>query len=196
MREWCVSHLTHLALSDAFGSSVDPNKTKKKSDMRSVLTKCRKIIEKVNKSEWLKESIELHMQRNHGKVVKLKNSPAHRWSAMEEVLLRVLKFWNQINKGFLECNLPFTIANERKLILELRSIIHPIQHIQRMAQKMKGLCVRPFLVFFQILFPQCYIAPVSVSKFSSPRIQNHFFVQFHAVHTFSVFCSNVAQMSV
>jgi hypothetical protein len=27
-REWCVSHLTHLALADAFGSSVDPNKTK------------------------------------------------------------------------------------------------------------------------------------------------------------------------
>jgi hypothetical protein len=27
-REWCISHLTHLALADAFGSSVDPNKTK------------------------------------------------------------------------------------------------------------------------------------------------------------------------
>ena len=27
MGEWCVSHLSHLALSDAFGSSVDPNKT-------------------------------------------------------------------------------------------------------------------------------------------------------------------------
>jgi hypothetical protein len=125
IREWCISHLTHLALADAFGSHVNPKKSKN-SDMRAVLTKCRKIVEKVNKSKKLREIIQKRMKHDHGSAVKLKNSPAHRWSAMEEVLVRVLKYWNQINKGFLECNLPFTLTNDRKLLLELRSIIHPI----------------------------------------------------------------------
>jgi hypothetical protein len=125
IREWCISHLTHLALADAFGSHVDPKKSKN-PDMRTVLTKCWKIVEKVNKSKKLREIIEKYMKHDHGSAVKLKNSPSHRWSAMEEVLVRVLKYWNQINKGFLECNLPFTLTNDRKLLLELRSIIHPI----------------------------------------------------------------------
>lgn len=136
IREWCISHLTHLALADAFGSSVDPTKTKN-VEIRNVITKCRKLIEKVNKSKRLKENIEQQMKQDFGKVVKLKNSPAHRWSAMEDVFVRLLKYWNQISKGFLQCNLPFTIESDRQLLLELRSIIHPVRHIQRIAQTTK-----------------------------------------------------------
>jgi hypothetical protein len=64
-------------LADAFGSSVDPNKSKN-SDTRLFITKCRKMIEKVNKSKVLKAKIESKMLNEFGKVMKLRNSPPHR----------------------------------------------------------------------------------------------------------------------
>jgi len=39
IREWCVSHLLYLALADAFGSHVDPNKTKN-SEVHELLNPC------------------------------------------------------------------------------------------------------------------------------------------------------------
>ncbi len=140
MREWCISHLTHLALADAFGSSLDPKKSKN-FDVRLIITKCRKIIEKVNKSKRLKESIEEKMRKRFGRAVKLRNSPAHRWSAMEDVFVRLLQYWEIIEQSFLDTDLPFTMHGYRQLILELRSIIHPIRYIQRVAQKTKELAV-------------------------------------------------------
>ena len=57
MRELCVSHLTHLALANAFGSHVDPSKTQN-SDMRNFITRCRKVVEWVNKIKNLKITLE------------------------------------------------------------------------------------------------------------------------------------------
>ncbi len=140
MREWCISHLTHLALADAFGSSIDPSKTKN-TIVRDVINKCRKVIEKVNKSKLLKEKVEQKMKEQHGKVVKLRNSPAHRWSAVEDVLVRLIKFFDVIHQAFLETGNPFPIRNDRTLLVELRSIIHPVRHLQTMAQKTKEVVV-------------------------------------------------------
>jgi hypothetical protein len=52
-REWCVSHLFHLALADAFRSSVDPSKTKN-TEVCELMNACCKVIETVNKSKLLK----------------------------------------------------------------------------------------------------------------------------------------------
>jgi len=109
-REWCVSHLLHLALADAFGSSVDPNKTKNK-DVRLLLNQCRKVIETVNKSKVLKLNVDKNMLNDYGRVIKLKNSPSHRWSAVEDVLLRLLKHWNSISNAFNEIRTEFPIKN-------------------------------------------------------------------------------------
>ncbi len=65
IREWCVSHLLHLALADAFGSSVDPNKTKN-SEVRDLMSSCRKVIETVNKSKLLKIKIDSEMLQEFG----------------------------------------------------------------------------------------------------------------------------------
>jgi len=136
MREWCVSHLTHLALADAFGSHVDPNKTRN-SDMREFIGRCRKVIEKVNKSKTLKVSLEKKLLTDFGHNMKLRNSPNHRWSATEDVFVRLLKCWAQIRNAFVEEGVHFPIANERQLLLELRSVIHPLRFIQTMAQRTK-----------------------------------------------------------
>lgn len=140
MREWCISHLTHLALADAFGSHVDHNKSKN-SDMREFLGKCRKVIEKINKSKVLKALLEHNLLTEFGKVMKLRNSPSHRWAAAEDVFIRLLRCWNQIRNAFMEDGKPFPIADDRPLLLQLRSIIHPIRHIQTIAQKTKEFAV-------------------------------------------------------
>ncbi len=102
-REWCVSHLTHLALADAFGSSVDPSKTKN-ADIRRVLNDCRKVIETVNKSKVLKAKFDEKQKNDLGKELKLKNTPSHCWSATEDVLIKLLRCWNPLRHAFLETN--------------------------------------------------------------------------------------------
>ena len=69
-REWCVSHLIHLALADAFGSSVDPNKTKN-TEVRELMNACRKVIETVNKSKLLKLRVDKNMLEDFGRITKL-----------------------------------------------------------------------------------------------------------------------------
>jgi hAT family C-terminal dimerisation region len=140
IREWCISHLTHLALADAFGSHVDHNKSKNK-DMRDFLAKCRKVVEKVNKSKVLKATLENKLLADFGHIMKLRNSPNHRWAATEDVFIRLLRCWNQIQLSFVEDGKPFPIADERGLLVQLRSIIHPIRYIQTMAQKTRELAV-------------------------------------------------------
>ncbi len=134
IREWCVSHLLHLALADAFGSHVDPKKTKN-SEVRELMNSCRKVIETVNKSKLLKIKVDNKMLDEFGTICKLRNSPTHRWSAMEDVLMRLLKYWNVLAFAFNECRSEFAIKNDKKVLIELRSIIHPVLHIQIVAQK-------------------------------------------------------------
>jgi len=154
IREWCVSHFLHLALADAFGSHVDPNKTKN-SEVRDLLNSCRKVIETVNKSKLLKVKVDNKMIQEFGYAIKLKNSPAHRWSAMEDVLIRLLKHWNILTNAFNECRLDFPIKAEKQVLLELRSIIHPVRHIQRVAQKTKELVVfHVYLLMMHLYFGQ------------------------------------------
>jgi len=73
--------------------------------------------------------------------MKLQNSPAHRWSAMEDVFIKLLQYWAIIEQSCIETNSPFTLHGDQQLILELHSIVHPICHIQRVAQKTKELAV-------------------------------------------------------
>jgi len=99
------------------------------------------VIEKANKSKRLKESIEQKMRKEFGRAVKLRNSPAHQWSAIEDVFVRLLQYWEIIEQSFLDTDSPFTMHGYWQLILELCSNIHPICHTQRVAQKTKELAV-------------------------------------------------------
>jgi hypothetical protein len=137
-----VSHLnlTHLALADAFGNHIDPKKTKN-SDMRNFLMHCQKVIEKVNKSKNLKVTLEKKLLTEFGQNMKLRNSPSHHWSATEDVFVRLLRCWSSNHNSFIEEGIPFPISNYCELMLELRSLIHPLCFIQTMAQKTKELAI-------------------------------------------------------
>jgi hypothetical protein len=148
MREWCVSHLTHLALANAFGSHIDPNKTKN-SNMRNFITWCRKAVERVIKSKNLKMTLEKKLLTEFGKNMKLRNSPSHHWSATEDVFVRLQRCWGQIQNSVVDEGIPFPIAHDREFMLELWSVIHPIQLVQTTAQKTKELAtLQTYLTFF------------------------------------------------
>ncbi len=187
-REWCISHLLHLALADAFGSSVDPNKTKNK-DVRLLLNQCRKVIETVNKSKVLKLNVDKNMLNDYGRVIKLKNSPSHRWSAVEDVLLRLLKHWNSISNAFNEIRSDFPIKNEKRVLIELRSIIHPVRHIQTVAQRTKQLVVfQVYLLMMQLYFGLLnkHKEEYGVFLLALPKIKRviYFIARLHARFTF------------
>jgi hypothetical protein len=126
LREWCVSHLSHLALADAFGSSLDPAKSRN-VEVRDLLNQCWKVIEKINKSKQLKATFDGMVLSDVGRALKMKNSPAHRWSVIDDVLEWLLRLWTHVQNAFNGTNASFPIASDWQVILELRSVIHPIR---------------------------------------------------------------------
>jgi hypothetical protein len=115
--------------------------------MRDFISWCQKVIEKANKSKTLKVTLEKKLLTDFGYNMKLRNSSNHRWSATEDVFVRLLKCWGQIHNAFVEEGIHFPIANDHTLLMELCSVIHPIRFIQTMAQKTKELAV------FQVYIP-------------------------------------------
>ena len=114
---------------------------------------CRKVVETVNKSKLLKVKVDTNMLTEFGRVCKLRNSPAHRWSAMEDVLVRLLKYWNPLCNAFNEVRSEFKIKNDKKVLVELRSVIHPVRHLQKIAQRTRELVVfQVYLLLMNLYF--------------------------------------------
>jgi len=135
-REWCVSHLINLALVDAFGTSVD-KKNSKNVQSREVFDTCRKVMESVNKSTSLKARFEANQHDLLQKVRKLKNSPAHRWSAMEDVLQRILVLWEPLMMSFTSVGQTFPL--EGGFLVEFYSVLSPVRSVQMASQAVKTL---------------------------------------------------------
>jgi hypothetical protein len=161
-----VVHLSliHLTLADAFGSHVDPNKSRN-SEMRDFICRCRKVIEKVNKIKTLKVTLEKKLPTDFGYNMKLRNSPNH-----------LLKCWGQICNALIEEGVHFPIATDCTLLMELRSIIHPIRFIQTIAQKPNELAVFQVYIllmeaFFGVLHekhPRPSYDPTATSTLGQP----------------------------
>jgi len=72
--EWCISHLIHLALMEAFGTLINLNNSKN-VDLRCFFQRIKKVIEVVNKSEYLQGAFEEAMLELLETYLKLLNSP-------------------------------------------------------------------------------------------------------------------------
>jgi hypothetical protein len=71
--EWCISHLIHLALTEAFGTSIDPNNSKN-VDARCFFQRIKKVIKVVNKSKYLQGAFKKAMLELLETYLKLLNS--------------------------------------------------------------------------------------------------------------------------
>ena len=136
--EWCISHLSHLALTDAFGMSIDPAKSKNVV-ARKFFKKIKKVIEAINKSELLGGAFKAAMMEIFATYLKLINSPQHRWSATALVLERLLICWDAIILAFRDLQRPVPLTDsDHTSCIEFYSIIEPVCAVQIKAQAMQS----------------------------------------------------------
>lgn len=137
--EWCVSHFSHLALTDAFGTSQHPGLSKN-MQARMFFKKIRKVIESVNKSEALQASYQAAMLESFAVYLKLINAPQHRWASTAAVLERLLLFWDEVRQAHRDNRREFPLSDQdRRMCVEAYSLIKPVRDIQVLAQTMKTL---------------------------------------------------------
>ncbi|KAH8964308.1 hypothetical protein BDL97_04G059700, partial [Sphagnum fallax] len=123
--EWCISHLIHLAFTEAFGNSIDPNNSKN-VDARCFFQRIKKVIEAVNKCEYLQGAFEEAMLELLETYLKLLNSSQHRWSSTVLVLERILIAWEPLLQAYRKLNRLVPLVDmDRTLCIEFYSLIEP-----------------------------------------------------------------------
>jgi len=86
-----------------------------------VIDLVRKTVESVNKSTLLKQKFQETAKAATVKYLKLKNSPAHRWSSIAEVLNRILINWDSLRFSFQKLNIKWPLEGKNFYRPELRS---------------------------------------------------------------------------
>ncbi|KAH9538628.1 hypothetical protein CY35_15G016800, partial [Sphagnum magellanicum] len=121
--EWCISHLIHLALMEAFGTSIDPNNSKN-VDACCFFQRIKKVIEVVNKFEYLQGAFEEAMFELLETYLKLFNLSQHQWSSIALVLEQILIVWEPLLQAYRKLNrlVPLT-GMDRTLCIEFHSMI-------------------------------------------------------------------------
>ncbi len=158
--EWCISHLIHLALMEAFGTSMDPNNSKN-VDMRCFFQRIKKVIEAVNKAEYLQGAFEEAMLEFLETYLKLLNSPQHRCSSIVLVLERILIAWEPLLQAYRKLNRPVPLTNvDRTLCIEFYSMIEPVWAVQIKAQAMQTFVI----VDVYVMLYSLYTTVLDVSK--------------------------------
>jgi len=150
--EWCISHLIHLALREAFGTSIDPNNSKN-VDARCFFQRIKKVIEAVNKSEYLQGAFEEAMLELLETYLKLLNSPQHQWSSTALVLERILIAWELLLQAYRKLNRPVPLVDmDRTLCIEFYSLIEPVRAVQIKAQAMQTFVIVDAYVMLYYLY--------------------------------------------
>jgi hypothetical protein len=150
--EWCISHLIHLALTEAFGTSIDLNNSKN-VDAHCFFQRIKKVIEAMNKSEYLQGAFEEAMLELLEMYLKLLNSPQHRWSSTTFVLERILIAWKPLLQAYRKLNRPVPLIDmDRTLCIKFYSMIEPIRAIQIKAQAMQTFVIIDVYVMLYSLY--------------------------------------------
>jgi len=158
--EWCISHLIHLALTKAFGTSIDPNNSKN-VDARCFFQRIKKVIEVVNKSEYLQGAFKEAMLELLETYLKLLNLPQHRWSSTALILERILIAWEPLLQAYRKLNrlVPLTDM-DRTLCIEFYSMIESVRAVQIKAQAMQTFVI----VDVYVMLYSLYTSVFNVSK--------------------------------
>ena len=134
LREWCLSHLLHRALVDAYGTSPDITKSKNKQ-ARVIITKCRKVIESLNKSGDLLQLFNETQLETVSQAIKLKNAPQHIWGSYDAVFCGLLNKWDNLKQSYRHTNRSLPIESDKVLIHEFYSLLNAVRQVQVLAQK-------------------------------------------------------------
>ncbi len=158
--EWCISHLIHLALMEAFGTSIDPNNSKN-VDVCCFFQRIKKVIEAVNKYEYLQGAFEEAMLELLEMYLKLFNSSQHQWSSTTLILERILIAWEPLLQAYYKLNQPVPLTNmDRTLCIKFYSMIESVWAVQIKAQAMQTFVI----VDVYVMLYSLYTIVLDVSK--------------------------------
>jgi hypothetical protein len=136
----------------AFGTLIDPNNSKN-VDARCFFQRIKKVIEAVNKSEYLQGAFEEAMLELLETYLKLFNSPQHRWSSTTLVLERILIAWEPLLQAYHKLNRPVPLTDmDSTLCIEFYSMIELVWAIQIKAQTMQTFVIVDVYVMLYSLY--------------------------------------------
>ncbi|CAM6059829.1 unnamed protein product [Sphagnum tenellum] len=112
------------------------------NDEEAQLERIKKVIEVVNKSEYLHGAFEEAMLELLETYLKLLNSPQHRWSSTALVLERILIAWELFLQAYRKLNRPVPLIDmDRTLCIKFYSMIESIRAVQIKAQVMQTFII-------------------------------------------------------
>ncbi len=121
----------------------------------------KKVIEAVNKFEYLQGAFEEAMLELLETYLKLLNSPQHQWSSTTLVLERILIAWEPLLQAYHKLNRPIPLIDmDRTLCIEFYSMIEPVQAVQIKAHAMQTFVI----VDVYVMLYSLYTTVLDVSK--------------------------------
>ena len=181
--DWCIPHLLNCALVEAFGTSVDPAKSKNAA-CRNVLMRAKRTIEYVNKSDPAKICLD-EVQREHGaSSLHLMSDVPQRWKSTANLLNRLLFLWNDVRMMFSRMARPFAIDADHALLVQLYSLMLPIIDILTCAQG-GSVPEGPKIVALLAIARQKVLnltAPLEIIDPAAPDASRHTFVDHDDLH--------------
>eukprot|EP00952_Eustigmatos_sp_NYUAD-ZCMA_P011831 47839-Eustigmatos_ZCMA.PRE.1 len=142
--EWCLAHMLHNAVREAFGQEEDAAKVKNRI-ARGLIGLVRKMIESINKSQRKKIGLADLEMDVFDTSYKLVNACPTRWTSLVKVLERVLKVWKPLTQLYdkdevvEEQDSKFPLKGRRRVFLELYSILRAVSDVI-MEVQCKGHC--------------------------------------------------------
>ncbi|CAM6026086.1 unnamed protein product [Sphagnum balticum] len=122
--------------------TVPHSQTHRESSLVLGIPRIKKVIEAVNKSEYLQGAFEEAMLELLETYLKLLNLPQHRWSSTALVLERILIAWEPLLQAYRKLNRPVPLTDmDRTLCIEFYSMIEPVWAVQIKAQAMQTFVI-------------------------------------------------------
>ena len=147
-REWCLPHLIHLAVQDAFGVSVrSKNKT-----VADITKDMRRVIEFINKSPKVTQRLREAQRAELGQTFKLVNFAHQRWTSASRMYRGFLRSFSIIHEYFQSEKTPFNWPSTlvRRTIEELYTILKKVAETVKFAQNDVDIAASPLAAVWRM----------------------------------------------
>lgn len=163
-REWCLPHLIHLAVQDAFGVSVKC----KNRPVFEITRDIRRVIEFFNKSQKATQALREAQISDLGRPLKLVNFAHQRWASACRMYGCFLRSFSVLQEYFMSQKTPFKWPGTlvRRTIEELYTILKKVSDTVKFAQNDVDIAASPLSavwMMFLELYPGSELSMLSPS---------------------------------
>ena len=143
--------MTNLCLVDTFGTNINLSESKNKQ-AQTIFKIVQKFIKTLTKSGQFKAIFDKQVLEAFGKAFKVKNSPQHWWSLVEESIVGILVGWKQLEVSAGMAGVLFPLAGYWQVLIEWRLIINKLRAIQKLSQSMVMFVANDVYIRMALMF--------------------------------------------